>query len=253
MAMKTFLTVSIFVMVNVGFCFGAPINGGFESGLTGWTSAYEDDGTNTSHSNELYTTTGYHYSGASALWGKATIVGDTQVSYFPNPPFPWDAPGRDWSHTHIWSGLTNLTNVTSIKLYLTGFQSSSSHSGWGWGQEVFLALSDGTYLAQALLVENHEHPYATPQPYTTSVGSDSRTWFGFDIALTTTNFGPDLANLNKSSAMVGIYWEADSWEYVSQTLWAGAAVDDIQLIPEPATLSLLALGGLAVLGRRKRK
>jgi hypothetical protein len=31
-----------------------------------------------------------------------------------------------------------------------------------------------------------------------------------------------------------------------------AAFDDIQLTPEPATLSLLALGGLAMLARRRR-
>lgn len=245
--MKTFLAVSIFLMVNAGFCFGAPINGGFESGLTDWTSVYEDDGTNTSHSNELNATTSYHYSGASALWGKATIVGDTQYTTL---PYPWEAPGRDWCHTYVWSGLTNLTNVTSIQLYLTDFQSSSSHSTWGWGQEVFLVLSDGTYTAQALLVENHE-PTFTPLPHTTSVGSDGRTWFGFDIALTAANFGSAFNNLDKSSAKVGVYWEADSWEYISQTLWAGAAVDDIQLIPEPATISLLAFGGLFLLRRKK--
>ncbi|MCX5653821.1 MAG: PEP-CTERM sorting domain-containing protein [Planctomycetota bacterium] len=245
--MKTILMVSVFLMASASFCFSAPINGGFESGLTGWTQVNENDGSNWGYSNDLYTTTDYHYSGTSALWGKATIVGDYQAG---GSPYPWDAPGRDWSHTHIWSGLTNLTNVTSIQLYLTDFQSSSIHSGWGWGQEVFLALSDGTYTAQALLVENHEPTY-TPQPHTTSVGSDGRTWFGFDIALTTANFGSDLNSLNKSSAKVGVYWEADSWEYVSQTLWAGAAVDDIQLTPEPATISLLVFGGIFLLRRKK--
>ena len=247
-AMKTVLTMSVFLMASASFCFGAPVNGGFESGMTGWTSVSENDGSNYGSSNELYTTTDYHYSGASALWGKATIVGD----YNPQgPPYPWDAPGRDWSHTYVWSGLTDLTNVTSIKLYLTDFQSGSYFPyGWGWGQEVWLVVSDGTYTAQALLAENHQTPYGIPLPSTNSVGSDGRTWLGFDIALTSANFS-GLNSLNKSSAKVGVCWEADSWTYGSQTLWAGAAVDDIQLTPEPATISLLAFGGILLLRRKK--
>jgi len=249
--MKTALTVLVFLMAGAGFCFGAPINGGFESGMTGWTSFYENDGSNNGYSNQSLATTDYHYSGASALWGKATIVGDTNINYY-GPPYPWDAPGRDWCHTYVWSDFFNLTNVTSIKLYMTDFQSSSSHSGWGWGQEVFLVVSDGTNMVQALLAENHQTPYGIPLPSTASEGSDGRTWQGFDIALTSANFA-GLDSLNKSSAKVGVYWEADSWEYISQTLWAGAAVDDILLVPEPATMSLLALGGLVVFLRRKRQ
>jgi hypothetical protein len=178
------------------------------------------------------------------LWGKTTIIGDNGNPR--DPGDPWDGSGRDWSRINAWCDPSDLAGVTSIKLSLTDLQSNANHYGWGWGQEVFLVLSDGTNTAQALLVENHEQPYATPQPYTTSVGSDGRTWFDFDISLTPGNF-PGLAGINKSSTMVGVCWEAESWHSSSQTLWTGCAVDDIQLVPEPSTLILLLTSGTLVL------
>jgi len=53
-----------------------------------------------------------------------------------------------------------------------------------------------------------------------------------------------MAGLDKVQIMIG------GWEYSSVT--NVAVFDDIQLTPEPATLSLLALGGLAMLARRRR-
>jgi len=35
--MKTTLIILVFLVAGAGFCFGAPINGGFESGLTDLT------------------------------------------------------------------------------------------------------------------------------------------------------------------------------------------------------------------------
>lgn len=216
----------------------APLNGGFESGMAGWTTGYVNDGSNWGATGNALVTDDYYYSGQNALWGAVQIVGDN--SYW------WE---EDWSRAYVWSETTNLTNTTSIQLYLTDFQSNQVHQSWGWGQEIFLVLTDGTTTVSALLVENHEPGYATPQPSVPSIGADGRIWSGFDIALTSQNFGTSITNLNLASAQYGIMWEAINWNSSSQTLYANCAIDDIALVPEPASLALLTVGAL-VLRRR---
>lgn len=260
--MRLFLILAILMAACPSVCLGEaivsdPLNGGFEQGLSGWTSTCNDDGTNWGYRNEFGLTSDYHHSGDSALWGKTTIVGDNGNPK--DPGTPWEGSGRDWSCIDAWSDPSDVTDVVSIQLSLTDFQFNPNHFGWGYGQQVWLTLSDGVNTLRALLLENHEQPYSIPQPYSTSVGSDGRTWRDYDVDLTEENF-PGLGGINKMSTMVGICWEADSWYSTSQTLWSGAAVDDIRLIqnsstPEPGTAIFLSVGvvmGLAFgLCRRK--
>jgi hypothetical protein len=224
-------------------------NGGFESGdLTGWTPDYTNDGSNWGSSYELSVTNSYYHSGQNALWGYAYIVGD--ISY-------WEED--DWEHTYVWSESQDLSNVASIKLYLTAFQSNPDPFGWGFGQDVYLMLDDGPNSVSVLLIDNHQYPYTSlfdAGHYTTSVGSDDGTWYGFDVPLSTdpNYFGAEFSSLDLSNAKVGIRWEARNWyDTSSQTLWVGAAVDDIELvyIPEPATICLLGLGALSLIRRKK--
>jgi hypothetical protein len=220
-------------------------NGGFESGdLTGWTSVYTNDGSNGGYNNQASATTNYYYSGTHSLWGYADV---TSVDWHPN---------YDWSRTYVWSDYQDLSGATSVKLYLSNFISSFNHSSWGWGQDVFLMLDDGTNQASVLLVENHEQTYLSLFDlglYTDSQGGDGNTWHCFDAPLSTNPnyFGAGFSDLNLSNTKVGICWEAISWNAYSGTLWSGAAVDNIQIVPEPATICLLGLGALSLL-RRKR-
>jgi len=244
---KRLITICIITLTLAAFSniASAITNGGFESGdLTGWTTNYTNDGSNNGYSNQALATNDYHYSGDYALWGYAEV---TSIDWY---------PAYDFSRTYVWSDYQDLSSVTSIKLYLTSFISSYEHSNWGWGQEVFLMLDDGTNQASVLLVENHEPTYLSLVDlglYTDSTGGDGNIWHGFNAPLSTdpNYFGAEFSNLTLSNTKVGICWEAISWNGGSGTLWAGAAVDDIQLVPEPATICLLGLGGL-LLGRNRK-
>lgn len=217
-------------------------NGGFESGMTGWTTEYTNDGTNNGYTNQAYVTTQYHHSGTYSLWGYSDIY--RKDSY----------PEYDWSRTYVWSAPQNLSSVTSIKLYLTNFLSNYYDPlNWGWGQEVLLMLDDGTNQAGVSLIDNHESPYASLVDlglYTYSLGNDTNHWYGFDVPLSE-NYFAGLSNFDLSSTKVGICWEAISWNSSNPALFAGASVDDIQLVPELATICLLGLGGLALLRKRR--
>jgi hypothetical protein len=252
--MKKLITICLIMATSTVLSNSASadiVNGGFETGdLANWNTEYTNDGTNYGYGNDAHVTNDYHYSGNYALWGRSDIVGDYSG---------YSDPESDWARTYVWSDSQNLSNVSSIQLYLTDFLSNTSYdpqsSGWGWGQEVYLMLDDGTNQAAALLIDNHQDVYTSLfdlGSYTTSQGSDGRDWYGFDVPLSTTYFGAGFSNFNLSNVEVGICWEAINWNSSSQTLWASAAVDDIELVvPEPATLCLLGLGALSMLRRKK--
>lgn len=247
---KTVFVCVLFLVCFVvagGASFGSIINGGFESGMTGWSASYSNDTTNWGYEHQLYATSAYHHSGGNALWGSSLIVGDQS---------PWWQD--DFSRTYAWSAYTDLTKTDSISLYLTNFQTNPNHFGWGYGQEVYLAISDGTDLVQALLIDHHEPAYTSIfdlGKYTTSLGNDGRTWYKFDVPLTAEYFGAGISAIDMTSAKFGPCWEALNWyDWSSQTLWAGAAVDDVcQNVPEPATWLLFSGGGVALLFWRRKK
>jgi len=229
------------------------VNGGFETGnLTGWTSEYYHN-VGGGFANELEVKNTYHYTGSYALWGKAYVLGDG-ISY----------PDDDRTYTYAWSGYQNLTGAVSVSLYLTDFQTNPSPAfGWGYGQEIYLVISDGTKATARALIDNHENPWGSlfdAGRYTASTGSDGRTWYRFQLNMNDADFpgtgdhaelNAKLSELNLASAKVGVLWEALNWAG-AQELWAGGAVDDVDvtLVPEPAALALTLLGLPLVLRRR---
>jgi hypothetical protein len=227
-------------------------NGGFESGLTGWT-VQTTNGSNWGWGGDATVVNNYYYSGGSSLYGFASVNGD-DTRFFPTED-------RDWSRTYAWSDSANLNGSTSVKFYLTDFQSNPPAGGWGWGQEIFLLLNDGVHEAGVLVIDNHEPTYTSLFDlglYTPSTGDDGRTWYCFDVPLNAdaANFGSAFGNLNLANTKIGFEWEADSWYDYPQNLLASAVIDDVSLQPVPEPSGLLALAGgigcLAPILRRRR-
>lgn len=226
------------------------VNGGFESGLTGWTVQTSDDGSNNGWSGSATVVNDYYYSGGSSLRGSASVNGD--YSYWAED---------DWSRTYAWSDSANLNGSTSIKFYLTDFQSNPPADSWGWGQEIYLLLNDGVHQAGVMVIQNHEPTYTSLFDlglYTPSTGDDGRTWYCFDVPLNAdaANFGSAFGNLDLANTKIGFEWEALSWFSQPQTMLASAVIDDVSLQPVPEPSGLLALAGgigcLAPILRRRR-
>ena len=90
-------------------------------------------------------------------------------------------------------------------------------------------------------------------------------WGGYASGWSLYFTGEDYTNnLIETSGTAGLSWGQVSLDYTATAADAGnrigikmwsneeVAFDDVGLIPEPATLSLLALGGLALLRRRRK-
>lgn len=67
------------------------------------------------------------------------------------------------------------------------------------------------------------------------------------------------ANYYYDGTLISTYgWDDDPVQLAGIDFWSPAEsgpvyIDDVSLTPEPATLALLALGGLAVIRRRKQR
>jgi len=215
--MKTIICLLVF-MFTASFSFGALINGGFETGdMTGWTSVYENP-----ENNLCYVASHSFYSGGYALQAVAS------------------AGANDWTRTYAWSDFQDMSSATAITLQLTDVSFNDSNDYQGWGQEISLMLNDGTNQSSVLLAYNSQPPYGPSHEYTLSIGSDGKTWQGFDVALGDFNV---ITGFNLSNAKVGIRWETVSWDNAPiGGLWASSAVDDVRIIPEPPSKTITIFG-----------
>lgn len=227
-----------------GCLWGDIANGGFENGLTGWTSQYEEDGSNWGNSYVFYTTANPRRSGAKALFAGVGLASDQ------------DGSNDDWARLYAWSDPLDLTYAASIRLHLGNIGLNPDHNPWGYGQAIYLVLTDGSSRVRCALADVYEEPFPSlfdSGDYTTSTGDDGLTWYGFDVELNASRFGPELSTLSLSSARIGFEWECIVRHDVHEKLWSQSGVDDVSVayVPEPGSMAALAVGATGFLIKKR--
>ena len=197
-------------------------NGGFESGLTGWTAASNGDGNFTANTG---TTTPLTFS--------ATVGANSGTHYAVSDDF---SGSQTQTLTQSFTTPTSLGSATlSFEMFVNDIQGTAFGSS-GAGGQVSLLTSGGVLIAVLNgPVDTFENPLGAPNPYI--LYSDDLT------ALLSANTTYELQ-----------FSSADSTGLIN------VGVDDVSLVttsavatPEPATFSLSAIGGLLAFWRAYRK
>ncbi len=215
--MRTLASLAIFLLAFASARADQLItNGGFESGLTGWTAASNGDGNFTANSG---TTTPLTFSD--------TVGAHSGTFYAVSDDF-------DGSQTQtLTQSFTTPTSFTSAILSFDMFVNDIEGSAFGSsgaGGEVSLLTSTGALIAVLNgPVDTFESPMGSPNPYL---------FYSDDIT----------ALLNANTTYELQFSSADSTGLIN------VGVDDVSIVtaaatspvPEPATFSLFAIGGVLV-------
>lgn len=175
--------------------------------------------------------------GLVAAGASAGLITDWEMTATGDPIIISDLSGfqleATWSYEDWFNadGIQSIISTTGAGTYtvriIYGLTDSAYTDGWGWFEAGLYDVADITEPWD----DFDENAYGWDYVAETTLG----TWHTFDIELTT--------------------------EGASNLLWIGGGsynggssvvVGAVSLVPEPATMSLLALGGLSLI-RRKRK
>lgn len=198
-------------------------NGGFESGLAGWTATSTGDGNFTANSG---TTTPLTFS--------ATVGAHSGTNYAVSDDF---SGSQTQKLTQSFTTPTSFTSaVLSFDMFVNDIEGSDFGSS-GPGGEVSLLTSGGSLIAVLYgPIDTFESPVGAPNPYLL--------------------FSQDIASLLSANTTYELQFSsADSTGLIN------VGVDDVSLmttastspVPEPATFSLSVLGGLLAMWRAYRK
>ena len=242
------------------------------AGKPGQTPTAADDVAIASQIQFVDGPSGSTYGGAVSMDGTSNNSGKSNISVI-NSAGGFDAASNlltTFAATYQWYGQPDPTTRTlAFKL---GIQSTSWGTGSGESQNGFAATRSGESVWDLVLV----HVPATSNYVwsTVSVGPDSGTWslyhqagnaffaapgaaktledWNADPTFGTVLFG-DGAKVSSIQFGLGSYQRQSIayLDYVQTNLLNGG--DVVNFVPEPATMSLLAIGGLAMIRRRNRK
>ena len=203
------------------------VNGGFEAGLTGWTTTSSGDGS--------FSVTSAPY---TPLNGNAT-VGARSGSYY--------AVSDDYSgsQTHfLTQTFTTPTSFLSATLSFGMFVNDiygSDFGSSGTGAQVRLLQSTGQLIAFLYgPVDTFENPVGSPNPYVS---------YSSDIA----------SYLNPNSSYRLVFSSSDSAGLINvgiddvSLVTAGTPTTPVAATPEPSTFALFATGGTFVFWLARRK
>ena len=185
--------------------------------------------------------------GAGTLNGVTTMVNTDRASdgsYSAGVSFAVATNFSGWTVNNIVENdARNFLTAGSTEMSVDVYSDWANPNGWGvYGNSIKLIL-------------NYDGGWTTVDPVSDpGLANGSFQTFTFDL----TSYAPTIANPALSYSSVGIAWHVGTWggdgggstytENGTQTL----AVDNIHVIPEPATLGMIAFAGASLLVVRRR-
>ncbi len=196
-------------------------NGGFESGLTGWTATSNGDGNFTANSG---TTTPLTFS--------ATVGAHSGTNYAVSDDY---AGSQTQTLTQTFTTPSSFSSaLLSFAMFVNDIEGGDFGSS-GPGGKVSLLTSGGSLIAVLYgPIDTFENPAGAPNPYLL--------------------FSQDIASLLSANTAYELQFSsADSSGLINVGVDDVSLVTTVPAVPEPATFSLSALGGLLAMWRAYRK